>query len=866
MNNTGNSAPTGNPAPQPSRRPRLFTIFYFLFPILVLPATLATTLIAWLSIPLPTEIASPGPVPSLTLEDRHGLTLRTTRAEDGSRGGWVPLNEVAPTVLQAFLAAEDHRFFEHRGVDLRAVARAARDNFRAGRVVSGASTITMQTARLLRPTPRTWRGKLAQLLWALKLEWHLEKSTILEHYLNRVPLGQGAVGVAAGASLYFGTDARELSLGQAALLAALAHAPSRDNPLVDPDRARRQRRRVLERMVRRGYAGVEDMARAELEPVVRPGAAGIFLAPHFTTRLLLAAAEGGWTPVRGVAATSPAPVGRDVEDGAGFAGSPRHPELTGPPGARSPTGTWRTTLDLELQRALEAEVRHAVAVLHDRNVRHAAVVVLDNPTGGILAWVGSPDFWAPENGQVDMVASPRQPGSALKPFLFGLAFDRGYTPATVLPDVPRTYQTATGPYQPRNYDRRYRGPVRARVALGSSLNVPAVELAARLGPAALLQTLRDAGFASLTRPADHYGLGLALGNGEVTLLELANAFRGLANGGVWTPVRWLAHEAGLDDVVRRRFLSQGAAMLVLDILSDPVARIPGFGTETPFDFAFPAAAKTGTSRHFTDNWAVVVTGNFTVAVWVGNFSGQPMQGVSGISGAGPLVYRAVLETARRYPPGHLPTPEEAGASPLPVCLLSGLRATPDCASTIEWFLPGTEPTRPDDWERDGRIVLPAEYAEWAVNAGVEARVAVGIGDGSGAGHVAYAGRGEPDGIDPSTAPGAPHDAPTSAAPGERYGTSSGVTPGTSPREANGAATARFRITSPLDGDIYEVPVGVDPRYATIPLIATGDVNGVRWTVNGRPLHGTRWRLEPGEHLIRAENATGEADSVRIRVR
>jgi penicillin-binding protein 1C len=219
-----------------------------------------------------------------------------------------------------------------------------------------------------------------------------------------------------------------------------------------------------------------------------------------------------------------------------------------------------------------------------------------------------------------------------------------------------------------------------REALASSYNVPAVDMAERVGAGALLGTLRSAGFASLDRTADHYGLGLALGNGEVTLLELANAYRGLASGGVWRPERLLVHDGprrdidwaelsggrggrtAADDVVEgRRFVSSGAAALVLDILDDPVARVPGFGVETPLDFPFPAAAKTGTSRHFTDNWAVATTAGFTVAVWVGNFSGRPMQGVSGITGAGPLLYRAALQTAKRYPPGALPTPAMAGA-------------------------------------------------------------------------------------------------------------------------------------------------------------------------------------------------------------
>lgn len=752
--------------------------------------TVAAAVAVWVALPLPPELAAPGGVPSLVLEDRYGLVLRTTRAADGSRGGWVSLEEVAPSVLQAFLAAEDHRFFEHRGVDLRAVARAARDNLRARRVVSGASTITMQAARLLRPAPRNWRGKVAQLLWALRLEAQREKGWILEQYLNRVPLGQGAVGVAAGASLYFDADPRSLSLGQATLLAALAHAPSRDNPLVDPERARTQRQRVLARMAARGYAAEEELARAALEPVLRRGESNTFLAPHFTTRLLLAGAGN-------------APGTAESHSGAPTA-----------------TGTWRTTLDLDLQRALEAEVRHSIDLLQDRNARHAAVVVLENPTGEVLAWVGSPDFWAEEAGQVDMVASPRQPGSALKPFLFGLAFDRGYTAASVLPDIPVTYQTTTGPYQPRNYDRRFRGPVRARVALASSFNIPAVELAVRLGPGALLNTLHDAGFASLSRSAVHYGPGLALGNGDVTLLELANGFRGLANGGVWTPVRWRERE-GSAPAEQRRFLSRGAATLVLDILSDPSARIPGFGTETPFDLPFPAAAKTGTSRHFTDNWVIVTTGRFTLAVWVGNFSGQPMQGVSGISGAGPLAYRAALEIARRYPPGHLPTPAQAGAMATPVCILSGLRATPACPSLVEWFLPGTEPTIVDFWQRDGRTTLPPEYAEWA----------------------------------------AAHDREAGAATiTAEAATARGAAPGSPP------ASPPYRILSPLEGDVYEIPVGMQARYATIPLIATDGAGGIRWSINGRPVHGTRWQLAPGSHTIHATWANGTVDSVRVEVR
>ncbi len=726
-------------------------------------AAAAVLAAAWVALPLPAGLAAPGPVPSLEIRDRHGLTLRTTRSPEGSRGGWVSLAEVDPRLIQAFLAAEDHRFFDHHGVDLRAVARALRDDLHPDRPRAGASTLTMQAVRLLHPLPRTLPGKVAQALWALRLEAHLEKPVILEQYLNRVPLGEASVGVSAAAALYFGGSARQLSLGQAALLAGVARAPARNNPLASPRRARARRDVVLRRMRELGYASADEVARARAEPVQPPGRPAPFLAPHFTTRVLQWAAAAG-EPLDGV---------------------------------------WQTSLDLELQTILEAEVRHTVHDLADRGARQAALVVLDNASGEVLAWVGSPDFAEPGTGQVDMVASPRQPGSALKPFLYALAFDRGHTAATVLPDIPRTYSTSLGPYRPQNYDRRFHGPVRARVALASSFNVPAVELADRMGPDALLETLHRAGFRSLGREASYYGLGLALGNGEVTLLELADGYRALAQGGEWTPVRWRAAAPGEAPAPRERVVSRQAAALVLDVLADADARTPGFGVHSPFDFPFAAAVKTGTSRHFTDNWAVGVTGGFTVAVWVGNFSGRPMAGVSGVSGAGPLLYRAMLSVATRYPPGALATAEQAGLRPLRICRLSGLRATPACAATVEWFIPGTEPERADDWERGGRVTLPAEYADWKPAAAVPADLA----------------------------------------------------------DAGG-----LRILSPRDGDRYEIPAGEEARYATLALRASGAPGRVRWRVDGREIAGARWLLRPGEHTIRAEAGGGAWDEVRIEAR
>lgn len=728
------------------------------------------SLVAWVMWPLPHGLTAVPASLSLSLQDRHGLALRVTRSDEGSLAGWVPIADIDPQLIQAFVATEDRRFFDHAGVDVLALARAAALNVRSLQTTSGASTITMQLARLLKPGRRGVAAKAAQLLWALRLERHLGKQQILEQYLNRVPLGQGAVGVQAAAQLYFGAAATRLSLGQAALLAGMASAPSLANPLVSPERSATRRDVVIGRMRRLGYISDEAAVAASVERAAETGRRSPFQAPHFTTRLL-----------------------QTLGDSARL------------------HGAWRTSLDLTLQAELEDEVRHTVTLLWDRGVRQAAAVVLDNASGEILAWVGSPDFWSDSAGQVDMVVSPRQPGSALKPFLFGLAFDRGYTPASVLPDLPRTYQTSTGPYQPRNYDRRYHGPVRIREALASSFNVPAVDLTHRLGAAALLRTLREAGFASLDQTADHYGLGLVIGNGDVTLLELANAYRGLRSGGVLRPVRWWAvapgeHARGAEPGTR--FMSAAAANLILDILADPAARVPGFGLETPFDFPFPVAVKTGTSHHFTDNWAVGVTGGFTVAVWAGNFTGRPMRQVSGVTGAGPLLHRAVLHVARRYEPGTLPSPAAAGAVAVRVCRLSGGRAGGFCPTSDEWLPPGATLTACLWHDAQGQVRWPAKYSAWAHQTG-------GL---------------------------------LVQSPGSQSDTA-------------------FRIVNPRPGDRYQAPAGMDPRYATIAFRAQGlpEDEPVRWLVDGEPAPA-RWNLRPGRHAVRAVSALGRTADAVIEVR
>jgi penicillin-binding protein 1C len=607
--------------------------------------------------PLPPGLLDRNAQASLRVLDRSGGVLREVAGHDG-RNLSLPTDEPLPArVVEAFVAAEDRRFGRHPGVDPLAMARALRDNLRARRVVSGASTLTQQLARQLVPRQRSFLGKAQEALWALRLGVHLPRETILRGYLDRVALGRDLLGVEAAAQAYFGRPARALSLGQAALLAGLARAPASGDPALFPEAALRRMRLVLAAMQRTGAVNGEEARVAaaapwDLVPAVHP-----FAAPHLVTELLLRRAELG--------------LGRAAEV--------------------------VTTIDAGLQHAVEEALRAELA--SDGRIGQAAALVVDNATGQVLAYAGSADFLDVEHeGQNDGVRALRQPGSALKPFVYGLALARGFTASSLLSDVEWHLATPGGDYVPRNYDRHVHGPVRLRAALANSYNVPAVRIAEALGADRTLELLRSAGFSSLSQDAAHYGVGLVLGNGDVSLWELARAYRGLARGGVLGPLLTVlsaTDAAGTSlDVPRelqpRRFLPKDAVALLTDVLSDEAARAPAFGLDNALRLSFPVAAKTGTSRAYVDNWTVGFTAERTVAVWAGNFDGVPMHKVSGISGAGPIFAR-VLGLAMRGIRAQ-PLLDRSRFEHVRVCALSGQRAGAHCPSAVEEvFLPGTAP-------------------------------------------------------------------------------------------------------------------------------------------------------------------------------
>ena len=527
----------------------------------------------------------------LVLLDRQGVPLQTLRVDASVRRlPWLPLAQMSPALLRAIVLSEDRRFYEHSGVDWRAVAASAWGNLWNTRT-RGASTLTMQLAGLLdeglaRPVGgRSVTQKIGQVVTATQLERHWSKSQILEAYLNSVPLRGEMVGVSAISQTLFGKHASGLDDIEAAIVAALVRAPN-----AMPGRVAQRACEVLQQQAL-GCAGLDVITQTAL---ARRGGMplGEQLAPHFA---------------------------RQVID---------------PAGAARQT----STLDARIQRIAIGALRRQLAELSGRNVEDGAIVVLDNASGAPLAWVGANGDTSAA-AQVDGVLARRQPGSTIKPFVYELAFERRLlTPASLIDDSPAQIASAGGLYLPQNYDRDFKGWVSVRTALGNSLNVPAVRTGAMLGPDALFARLNEFGLA-LAGSGGYHGHALALGSADVTLLGLANAYRTLANGGLYSApaLRGTAQPAP----PARRIADAAAVYLVTDILADDTARARTFGLSSSLATRGFAAVKTGTSKDLRDNWCVGFTDRYTIGVWVGNASGAAMHAVSGVSGAAP-VWREIV--------------------------------------------------------------------------------------------------------------------------------------------------------------------------------------------------------------------------------
>lgn len=573
---------------------------------------------------------------------RDGRILGERASDLGLRGRAGTLDEAGDRLVTATIASEDRHFWTHDGVDRSALVRAVVSLVRHRKLVSGGSTLTQQLVKRVdhqgRARPRTLRNKLLEIARAENLEATTDKKRILQAYLDRLDYGRGHAGPESAAEGYFGVHAKDLSLAQAAFLAVLPRAPSALDPYRHRDRAVVRQRALLVRMRELGVASAADVERALAEPLELrdANAPRPFVAPH----VVLARAN-----------------------------------------SRGPREV-RTTLDFDLQRDVEAMVKAHAPRLRTRGARNAAVVVVDPATGDVLAEVGNVD-WSDASiaGAVDIVRAKRQPGSTLKPFVYARAFERGVSPMEMLADVPTDFGATGATYAPDNFDGTFVGPVSAREALAGSLNVPAVKLAADLGANEVVGTLRAAGLA-LPQGAQRYGLSIALGSGEVTLLELAEAYTTLARGGEHV----LVHDKPMNRQIPNRVFDAGAAAAIADTLSDPIARVRGLRTRGPFELPFPTAVKTGTSTAFRDGWTAGYTKERVVVVWTGNADGSATEKLTGAVGAGPLFFD-VMKRAMRDVANRAPLVDKALMEEVEVCPLTGHRAGPACTDHVHRAFP-----------------------------------------------------------------------------------------------------------------------------------------------------------------------------------
>ncbi len=643
----------------------------------------------WLfgDLPAPADISQRLVPPSVRIVDRNGRLLYDVLDAEYGRHTNLTLSQIPLTLQQATIATEDRNFYANPGVDVQGIARAFWINLRGGEVLAGGSTITQQVARNLlldadERADRSVRRKLRESWLAWRVARQLPKEEVLALYLNQMNYGALAYGVEAAAQTYFGKPAVDLTLAESALIAGLTQAPALYNPFTNPDAAKTRQLVVLDLMRKADFITQDAHDLAVRQPLQYAATPYPVNAPHFVM-MVQAELDALFTP-------------QQLYESGGL--------------------TVRTTLDLDWQQHAETILAEQLVRLNhpadggpSHNAQNGALVALDVPGGEVRALVGSPDYFDAESGgAINMAIQPRQPGSALKPLIYAAALDAEtppvWTAATMLPDVRTAFTTNEGEsYVPVNFSRDEHGPVLLRQALASSLNIPAVLTLDAVGVDAAVALAEEAGIHTLGDP-DEYDLSFALGGGPVRLLDLTAVYGAFASGGYRvTPHLILDVTDAQGEVVYTavppdpvQVLDERVAWLISDILSDDEARLLGFGRNSLLNIGRTAAAKTGTTNDFHDNWTVGYTPDLVVGVWVGNATNEPMHDVTGLSGAGP-VWHYFMRTVLAGQPDK-PFAQPPGMVMVEVCALSGLLPTEDCPyRQREWFLAGTQPVEMDSF-------------------------------------------------------------------------------------------------------------------------------------------------------------------------
>lgn len=621
--------------------------------------------------------------------DREGKVLQITSLADGVRREFTPLDEIPPDLVTAFITAEDKRFYFHHGVDYFSATRALFQNIIGKRRVSGASTITMQLARLINPSPRrTWTAKIKDIAVAYLLEIRLTKKDILELYLNNLPFGYNVEGLTSASRFYYGTELMALTKGQMCCLSVIPRRPASYNPFDNPENCAEAAFQIYTTAFKKSLPKTEialssDSSNELKEYLLKSAQESKryewpFLMPHFI----------------------------------------RFVEKKIKPGTNKVTLTARSNL----QKFVEFKINEALKSSSSSRIQNAAILVIDNKTADILSWAGSNDWFDEEHGgQIDGVLVPNQPGSSMKPFLYALALEPKnsdgeplFTPAQVLPDIPMEFGSSNL-YIPLNFNNRFNGPVLFRTSLASSLNVPAVYILSKIGVDNYLEFLLNAGFESLRVDGKKADLGLALGAGEVSLAELVTAFSIFPRDGQYIPLNFLSGQN--TSPKSKKIIQTDTARIICNMLSDKAARVKGFGYSQVFETEYPSIFKTGTANQYQNIVALGATTEYTVGVWMGNFSGNTVVGKTG-SSLPASIAKDILDFLTGSEVQEFSEP--VNWKKIPVCSVSGMCIGPDCSSSVYEYVPSYfYPTQSDmcTWhKKDGKgkqtVVYPAEYQMW----------------------------------------------------------------------------------------------------------------------------------------------------------
>lgn len=591
---------------------------------------------------------------STRIYDCNGELIQILSLENGLHREFIALDEMPANVSKIFLLAEDKKFYRHFGIDFFSLCRAVFQNFKNDRIVSGASTITMQLARMIKPLPRrNIAAKCLEMIDSLRLEARLTKDEILELYLNHLPFGFNTEGVGSAARFFFGKELSQLSEAELCCLAVIPRKPMLYNPLKNPEKC-------VAAAMQFSHLSGETLKNAayKARKFIYPEN-----MPHYVRYLISQKSSGCYTDEKIKVAAS-----------------------------------------LELQKKAESLISVTIEKNSYSRITNGAALICDNKTGEILAWVGSANFYDDfHGGQNDGVLAKNQPGSSMKPFLYAMGLENGFTAATILPDVPMEFGNEQL-YVPLNFNNRYNGPVRLRTALASSLNIPAVYLLNQLGLDNYLSLLKnDLQFVSLEN--SNAGLGLALGNAEVSLFELVQAFSVFPRDGFFLPLVFSKNLKTEEKVAFQR----DTARMICNILSDADARYLGFGSGKVFKTSFPSIFKTGTANQFQNITALAATPLYTVGVWMGNFDGATVIGKTG-SSLPASVANEFLRILQGDENVEFPQPVLHGKRK--ICLLSGLIATENCPDTKFEFLPNEEKTKECSWHNENGVSYPEEFSRW----------------------------------------------------------------------------------------------------------------------------------------------------------